>query len=94
MLLSMVASMTWFGLIMWLWFSPAPPMDLSQLYSQILVWTFVIMIFVPWLAQMNTEIRHEAGGHSWSTYGEEPKRKTSAYEDYREKLWTRTRRNR
>lgn len=90
-LLCFAVSMMWFSLGMWLFFSSSAPITLGEGWSDILAWVFVILTFVPWLAQMNTEIRHEAEGHSWKSWGKEPKRESSAYEDYRDKLFNKTR---
>lgn len=95
LLISLITGLLWFALAMWLFFGTTPLFDLAELYVQILSWVFVVMTFVPFLALMDTEIRHEKEGHSWSSWGQEPKRKTpSGYEAYREKLYGRTRRGR
>lgn len=92
-LIAFAAFLLWFSTGMWLFFSTAPPLTLGEPWTDLLAWFFVIMAFVPWLLQMNVEIRHEAEGHSWSSFGKEPERKTpSEYEDYRDKLYNRTRR--
>lgn len=91
-LITFVTSMLWFALAMWLFFGDAPLFDIEETYIQILVWVFVMMTFVPWLAQMNTEIENEAKGQRWKSYGQPPKGETtSKAEEYRKTLRRRRR---
>ena len=80
------ASLTWFGDAMWLFFSATPILSMSTREAQLLIWVFVLMTFVPWLAQMNTEITREAGGKKWTEYGPKPKTKIANYEEYKAEL--------
>jgi predicted membrane channel-forming protein YqfA (hemolysin III family) len=90
-LLALAAGILWFSLGMAFFFSAVPVIGLSESWKSIIAYVFLVLTFIPFLFQMDTEIRHEAEGHSWSTYGEEPKTtKKSEYEDYREKLFNRT----
>ena len=92
-LISFSAALLWLAMAMWLFFGTAPLFDLSELYVQLLSWVFLMMTFVPFLAQLNTEIKSEKDGHSWSSFGQPPKRdEPNAYKDYRAKLFNRTRR--
>lgn len=90
-LLALAASLMWLALAMWLFFGASAPIGLSETWKTIIAWVFFIMLFIPLLLQLDTEVKHEAEGHSWSTWGEEPTRKSSEYEDYRDKLFLRTR---
>jgi len=92
MLISVVTFTIWFSMGMWLFFSSSPPLTVGEPWVDILAWGFVIMAFVPFLLQMDVEIRHEQRGKSWTKYGAPPEEKgPSAYEDYRTKLFNRTR---
>lgn len=87
-LLAFASSMVWFALGMWLFFSSSPPLDLSNNYVQILAMVFFgVLIFIPWVNQMNTEIRHEAGNQRWSTWGARPgEEQPTGYAKYRIQL--------
>ena len=84
---------------MWLFFSSVPLLALSEYYSQLFACVFIMLAFVPWLFQMDTEItneargQNEAGGQKWKSWGETPKGKTTTRADeYRETLRRRRRR--
>ena len=85
-LICFCASLTWFSLAIWYFFGSTPLFGLEEVYHQLLVWVFVLMTFVPWLAQMNTEITREAGGQKWTEYGPKPKTKIANYEEYKAEL--------
>lgn len=90
-LISMAAGFTWLALGFWLLLGDVTNLQLTDPWTVMLAWVFVVMTFVPFLMQMNVAIRREARGHSWTTFGKEPEHKPSAYEDYRDKLYGRTR---
>ena len=94
-LLAVAASMVWLALAVWLFLGSSAPIGLDASWKTILAWVFFIMLFVPLLLQMDTEIKMEGPkGKRWSTWGTEPERKPSAYENYRDQLYGRTRRYR
>jgi len=93
-LLAFVTFTVWFAMGMWLFFSNQPPIGFGETWKDILGWGFLIIAFLPWIFQIDVEIRHEMKGHSWTTWGEEPKRTTSEYEHYRDQLFMRTRKRR
>jgi len=89
----MVAAILWLGLAMWLFFGEGALLPLGSVANDIFAWAFVTLAFIPMLQAMDTEITHEMRGHSWKSWGEEPKPKNSSeYEDYRRKLYNKTRR--
>lgn len=90
-LIALAAGLTWLSLGFWLLLGDVTNLQLTDVWTQLLAWVFVVMTFVPVLTQMNVEIRREGKGHSWKTFGKEPKHESSAYEDYRDKLFLKTR---
>lgn len=94
-LLALATFMVWFSLGFWLFFSTSAPIGFGEVWQDILGWCFLVISFLPWVFQMDVEIKHEAEGHSWSTWGKEPKvSEPSEYAAYREKLYARTRKGR
>lgn len=92
-LLSVIAGLLWFSLAMWLFFSTAPPFDLTETHSQVLAWVFVILTFVPFILYMNVRISvTDSKGRTWEEYGDVPENKVSSYEQYVKDLRSRTRR--
>ena len=92
-LLRMAASLMWMALAFWLLIGGIAVLPLDESWTKILGWVFVILIFVPLIAQINTEIRHESGGHSWTTWGTPPEEEeTNKTEEYKEHLRRRWRR--
>lgn len=92
-LLAMASSMMWLVLSMWLFFSANAPIGFDETWKEMLAWVFFILVFVPLLLQMDTEITHEREGKKYTRYGAPPKEEgPSAYEEYRDKLFQRTRR--
>lgn len=93
------AFLIWFAMGFWMFFSTSPPLDISEIWVQILVYVFfAILPFGTLLQMMNTEIRHEAGGRgegrgtAWRTWGAKPTVKTlSRTEQYRKDLRRRLR---
>lgn len=93
LVVALVTFMIWFSIGMWLFFSTAAPIGFGEPWKDILGWAFLVLSLLPWLFQMDTEIRHEAQGRSWSVYGSEPKEKgPSGYDQYKVQLRSRTRR--
>lgn len=94
-LLSIVAALLWFSTAMWLFFSGSSPFDLSEGYVQILVWVFILLAFVPFLFQMNVEVKKEGkGGRSYVDFvkrGMENGKPETEYQRYRRLLQKRTR---
>lgn len=74
-LLAFCASLIWFSTGMLLWFSSVPLFGLTENWSKVLVWVFGIMSFVPFLLQMDTEIKNDRPGVSWTEWGDKPKAK-------------------
>jgi len=71
-LLAFVGSLVWFSCALWLWFSTGSALGLTEAWSQILVWVFVILAFVPWLLFADVEVKYQDGKRSWSEYGDKP----------------------
>lgn len=94
-LISIVAALLWFATAMWLFFSGSSPFDLSESYVQILVWVFIILAFVPFIFQINVEVKKE--GKRGTTYvdfvrrGMENGKPETEYQRYRRLLQKRTR---
>lgn len=87
LLICLVSFFIWVALALWLFFSNASIFDLSEGYVQILAYVFFMISFVPLIWSMNQEIRHEAQGQRWTTYGQPPKdKKVSAADRYRKNL--------
>ena len=57
--LALAAGLIWFATGVWLWFSTTPVFGFSETWSQILAFVFVILTFVPFLLQMNVEVKYE-----------------------------------
>ena len=94
LLISLSAGLLWFGLAVWFFFTPdpLPIFNLDDNYSIILVWVFMMLMFVPFLALMDTEIQMEKGGQKWREWGAKPTTKVNNYESYRKELQRRLRR--
>lgn len=92
MLLSYAAFFWWIALGFWWMMGDIENFGMDETWVQILVWLPFILAFSVILRLMNTEITHESRGHSWKSWGKEPTRKSSAYEDYRTQLYNKTRR--
>ena len=77
----------------WLLLGDVTNLQLSDPWTIMLAWVFIIMTLVPFLAQMDTEIRHEKKGQSWTEYGKKPGTgPPTNYEAYRAELQRRLRR--
>ncbi len=85
-LMAVSASLLWFGLAMYIFFSPTPILPLASTASNIFVWVFFILTFVPLLTLMDaedTDIEYTQDGMKWKEKGPRPKKKTSsAYDKY------------
>ena len=82
LLLTMAASMSWLVLAMYCFFSATPPFGLTESWQQILVWIFAMLIFVPIVMHMNTEVRREVAGRLgerflYTDYGSKPSTPTT-----------------
>jgi hypothetical protein len=94
-LVALVTFIMWFSLGLWLFLSTQAPVGFGEAWKDILGWGFLVASFLPWVFQMNVEIRNEKNGHSWTSYGEEPREVgPTGYEAYRDLLYNRTRKNR
>lgn len=85
-------SMIWFSLALWLFFGSSPPLTLAQDWTGVLIWVFVMLAFVPWLFQMDTEITNEANGKRWKSWGRPPKEGINRRKEYQDTLRGRWRR--
>lgn len=87
-LIAVCAFLLWFGCAMWLFFTIDPDtgstiLPLSENYAQLLSFVFLILMFIPLVLQMDTEIRHEKNGVSWVDYGDKPKESKNLQSEYR-----------
>jgi len=86
-LVAFCAALLWFSTGMLLWFSSSPLLGLTENWSKVLVWVFFIMTFVPFLFQMDTEIKNDRPGVSWTEWGDKPKAKqVNSAEQYQTEL--------
>lgn len=94
-LVSLVTFIIWFAMGMWLFFSATAPIGFGEEWKDILGWGFLVLSLLPFVFAIDQEIVHEAQGKKWTKYGQPPKEKgPSAYENYRDTLYNRTRRGR
>lgn len=94
-LVSLGTFIIWFSLGLWLFFSTAAPIGFDDTWKEILGWGFLVLSFLPFVFAIDQEILHEAQGKKWTQYGQPPVRKgPSGYEQYRDLLYSRTRRRR
>lgn len=86
-LIGLSAALVWLAMGFWVLLSGVANLALTDVWTQILAWVFIIMAFASLLVQMDIEIRHEEHGKSWTEYGKNPKRREpSTYESYRSEL--------
>ncbi len=85
-LIAFSISMLWFALAMWLFFGSSPILTLGEDWTGILIWVFVMLAFVPWLLQMDTEIISEAKGKRWKSWGAPPIERSNRQEEHRKLL--------
>ncbi len=91
-LLCAATMILWLGLAMGLFFGASPIFTFGELWVDIIAWFFFIMMWVPLLLQMDTEIQHEKDGRRWKKWDSAPHEEdTPALELYRDKLFNRTR---
>lgn len=77
------AFFTWFALGFWMFFSDSPPLDINEIWVQILVYVFFALLpFGTLLRMMNIEIIHEIKGKKYREYGPPPKQETRAHDRY------------
>ena len=82
-LLSVATSVVWMGIAYWIFTT----MDMTLTWAQFLIWVAVMLIFVPLLALMNTELKVTRDGNSWTEYGgKPPKNIVSASEKYKREI--------
>jgi hypothetical protein len=72
LLLAVVSFLIWFAMAMWLFFTSIPVLGITKDWQQLLMWVFIIMAFIPFLLQMDTEITHKVGDTQWKSYGDTP----------------------
>ena len=94
MLVRVSAGLTWMSMGFWVLLGGITNLGLANSWTQILVWVFFIMAVVPFLFQMNTEIRRESRGRSWREWGNPPEETESNYERHRRELRARLGRQR
>ena len=91
-LLSYAAALTWMAIGFWWVVGDITNFGLSESWSRILVFVPFILSFTVLLRLMNTEIRHEASGRSWTESGPTPREETvSRRELYKKELRRRLR---
>lgn len=95
-LFALASSGIWFALFMWMFFSSSPPLDITQDWVRIMTWSFLILVFIPWVVRMDVEIRNEAkgkgGDQAYKTWGAPPEgEKTTRAQEYRTELRRRRR---
>jgi len=86
LLIKLVAGLTWMALGFWVLLGGITNLDMINSWNQILVWVFFIMAVVPFLAQMNTEIRKEKKGLSYTVWGTPPDESETEYQRYSKEL--------
>lgn len=91
-LVAFAAGLTWLALGFWLLLGDVTNLQLTDPWTQMIAWVFVLMTFVPFLTQMNVEIKHEVSGRRWTEFGTKPSTRVSNYEKYRTELRSRVRR--
>ena len=78
-LLAFCAGLTWWGLAFWMFISASAPIGLTEDWMKLLVWVFFILGFIPFLLQMDTEVKREMYNQkgkligSYSEFGGKPK---------------------
>ena len=86
-LLAFCASLVWFSIALLMWFSTTPIFGLAENWSKLLVWVFAMLTFTPFLFQMDTEIKNDRPGVSWTEWGDKPKAKQiNSAEQYQSEL--------
>lgn len=86
-LLAFCAALVWFSIALLMWFSTTPIFGLTENWAKMLVWVFALLTFVPFLLQMDTEIKNEVPGASWTEFGDKPKaKKISSADKYEAEL--------
>jgi len=92
-LVRLSAGLIWLGMGFWILLGGIDNIEVGDSWIQILIWVCFVMCVVPFVFQMNTEIRKERKGQSWTEFGVPPDEdKVSGYEEYKKRLHRRTRR--
>jgi len=92
-LICLAASVSWLALGMWLFFGDVTNLELTETWTQLIGWVFIMMTFACLLFLMDVEIQYEARGRKWTEYGEKPReRPPRSYEEYARRLRERLRR--
>lgn len=71
------AILLWIWLFFRLFFGDNPIIGLEEEFAPFLAFAFVLIVFGALFMRMNTEIRNEAKGKSWKTWGAPPGGKAS-----------------
>lgn len=91
-LVSLSGSLTWLALGLWLLIGDVSNLSLADVWTKLLAWVFIMMVFFCLLTLMDTEIIKEAKNKKWVEYGKKPKDDAlSSYQIYRQELQDRTR---
>jgi hypothetical protein len=88
-LVRLSASLIWMALGFWFLLGGIENIDIADSWNQILIWVFFVMAVVPFLVQMNTEIRRERRGRTWTEWGAPPDERLSEYDRYHRLLKSR-----
>jgi len=90
--LAICAALVWLALGVWLFLSPTPIFSFTETWAQMLAFVFILMTAIPFLFQMNTEIRYEqskqgkfkgypgAESSSYTSWGPKPKKEVETSE--------------
>jgi len=72
-LLAFCASLSWLSLAVWLFISSSAPIGVNEDWKKLIVWVFFLLGFLPFLFQMDTEIkRGSKGDASYIEWGDKP----------------------
>jgi len=87
LLLTFSAMLGWMCLAFWVFSDTFLYLPLEELYSKFFGWIFLMMTFAVMLMHMDTEIKNEADGQSWTDWGDRPRgKRVSSYESYQKEL--------
>lgn len=74
-LFRMSAAVSWIALAVWLFLSDSTNLSMSDLWTQVLGFVFIMMAIASFTLQMVTEVKRESKGLSWNEWGSNPKNK-------------------
>jgi len=94
MLIRLCSSLIWMGMGFWILLGGIENIEVGDSWIQILIWVFFIMAIVPFLVQMNTEIRRESKGMAWKEWGTPPEEIVDRDAEYRASIRRRIRKKR